>query len=244
MRCALAAMGFVNGDVRHNAAVIVDTLRKYAAQADIVLFGEAFLQGFYAATFDPAHDNAIALMQDAPMILEIRAAARQYATAVAFGFIEKAAEAFYSSYITIGPDGAVLDLYRRISPGWKEPFAGPQYREGEAFHTFPYMGKRIAVALCGDLWYDENITLMQQLQPDTVFWPVYTDFDYREWNTATKHEYAQQAAAIPAPVLYVNSLCKDKPGDEYAKGGAAHFAGGSIVREIPAVAEGVMVVDI
>lgn len=49
MKCALAAMGFIDGDIQHNKRVIIDTMKKYSDTADIVIFGEAFLQGFYCA---------------------------------------------------------------------------------------------------------------------------------------------------------------------------------------------------
>lgn len=47
MKYALAAVGFINGDIGHNKAVIADTLEKCAGKADDVIFGETFLQGFY-----------------------------------------------------------------------------------------------------------------------------------------------------------------------------------------------------
>ena len=123
MKCALASMGFINEDVQHNKNVIIDTLIKCSDEADIVIFGEAFLQGFYGATFDVEHDTELAIPQDDAIIKEICSVASQYATAVSFGFIEEAEDCFYSSQITIDSDGTVIDIYRRVSPGWKEPFA-------------------------------------------------------------------------------------------------------------------------
>ena len=244
MICALAPMGFINGDIPHNKNVIIRTLSEYSGKADIILFGEAFLQGFYAATFDPVHDEQIAVSLQDPTMEEIRSAARQYAAAVSFGFIEKADDLFFSSQITIGADGGIIDLYRRVSPGWKEAFANDRYREGDAFHSFSFMGKKIVTALCGDLWFDENTIAVRQLAPDVVFWPVYTDFNFEEWNTSMKHEYAEQAAKACKTVLYVNSFCKDKEDDEIARGGAALFQDGHILQEIPAGSEGILLVDL
>ena len=65
MRIALAALGFVNGDTPRNLQTILTLMAQYAGQADLVLFGEAFLQGFDAANFDPAHDRSVALKADA-----------------------------------------------------------------------------------------------------------------------------------------------------------------------------------
>ena len=244
MRCALAARGFINEDIRYNKRVIIDTMAEYADRADIVLFGEAFLQGFYAATFDPAHDAAVALTTDDPVIREIASAAKQHGTAASFGMIEKDGDAFFSSQLTIGADGQIIDVYRRVSEGWKEPFAGAQYREGDGFHAFTFMGKRIVTALCGDLWYDENVERVRQLQPDVVFWPVYTDFAAHVWNTSEKLEYAVQAAITGCRVLYVNSVCLDREGDEIACGGAALFDSGVIVSEVPSGGENVLIVEV
>ena len=55
---------------------------------------------------------------------------------------------------------------------------------------------------------------------------------------------AQQAGKLGCPVLYVNSLCKDKVGDDIARGGAALFVGGTIVQEVPSGEENVLFVEI
>ena len=109
---------------------------------------------------------------------------------------------------------------------------------------FEYKGKRIVVGLCGDLWFDENVVEIKSLSPDLVFWPVYTDYNYNEWNKSMKYEYAEQAGKIDGIVLYINSFCKDKDGDEIARGGSTLFVDGQIVKEIPAGNEDVLVVEV
>lgn len=244
MICALASMGFINGDLQYNKKVIIDTLIMCSKKADIVIFGEAFLQGFYGTTFDVEHDFKIAISRDDLIINEISTVAKQYATAVSFGFIEKTENCFYSSQITINSDGRVIDLYRRVAPGWKEAFAPDIYCEGKGFHTFSFMGKNLLIGLCGDLWFDKNIDQVKQLRPDIVLWPVYTDFNFNEWNTSVKYEYASQAKKICETVLYVNSFCRDKEGDEFAKGGLALFRNGNISQEIPSGSEDILIVEI
>lgn len=244
MKCALASMGFINEDLQHNKQVIMNSLTACSAKADIVVFGEAFLQGFYGATFDVEHDMHIAVSQDDSIIKEICSAAKQASTAVSFGFIEKANRYFYSSQITIDTNGDVIDLYRRVSPGWKEVFANHQYREGTGFHLFSFREKNILIGLCGDLWFDENVNKIKQLNPDVVFWPVYTDFNFNEWNNIIKYEYASQANKFCETALYVNSYCKDKKGDEIARGGSALFRNGEICAEIPSGKEGILLVEI
>lgn len=244
MRCALAAMGFRNEDIEFNKKVIMNTMIRYSKDADIVVFGEAFLQGFYGMTFETEHDEKLAVNQKDAIIQEICAVARDYNIAVSFGLIEKEGETFYSSQFTIDSEGNIIDVYRRVSPGWKEEFASENYCEGEEFHSFIYKERKIVVGLCGDLWFEENVHKVKQLLPDVVFWPMYTDFNYEEWNTSIKYEYAEQAGQMGGNVLYVNSVCLDKEADEIAKGGAALFVNGEIDREIPSGKEGILLVQV
>jgi len=241
VKCALAAVGFINGNIAYNKAVFADTLRKCAGRADVVLFGEAFLQGFSGINFVARHDTAVSISREDRIIHEICSMAKEYAIAVSFGFIEKDCGTFFSSQMTIDQSGQIIDLYRRVSPGWKEPFAGREYREGSEFHTFDFLGKKVAVGLCGDLWYEENIPRLNALKPDMVWWPVYTDYSASEWNSTAKLEYAEQAGKINAPVFYVNSVCLDDPQNcESAMGGAVLFEKGLIKGELPAGKEGIL----
>lgn len=107
-----------------------------------------------------------------------------------------------------------------------------------------HMDKRIAVGLCGDLWYDENIDMIKKINADIIFWPVYTDFNYEKWNKEIKYEYLEQASKINSDVLYVNSYCIDKDEKEIAKGGAILFSKGKIISEIPAGKEDILIVKI
>lgn len=244
LKCVLAALGFLNENIQHNKNVIIKTMIKYSSEADIIVFGEAFLQGFYGVNFEIEHDEKLALSQNDLIIKEICSVAKKYKIAVSFGFIEKVENRFYSSQITIASNGNIIDVYRRISPGWKEKFADERYREGNGFHIFYYMDKKIAVGLCGDLWFDENVNELKQLFPDVVFWPVYTDFNYNEWNTTIKYEYADQAGKIGGKVLYVNSVCKDKNEENIARGGAVLFIDGKIDKESPSEKESILFVEV
>lgn len=244
MRCALAALEFVNNDTERNLQTILLAMQQYAGRADLIVFGEAFLQGFDAADFDPSHDRLIAITTDDPIVQQLCEAARRCRLAVSFGFIEQDGCYFYSSQLTIDATGDITDHYRRVSPGWKLPHAGERYREGGGFHTFPFCGKRVAVGLCGDLWYDENIDALCRLAPDVVLWPVYTDFTPQEWNDAERLEYAAQAGRLATDVLYVNSVCSDPGIEGKAMGGAAHFRSGEIIADIPSGGAGVLLVDI
>ena len=254
MRIALAAVGLKTNDTERNKDRIISVLREYGGRADMAVFGETFLQGFDCLACEYARDRETAVTQDSPVIGEIRAAAARNRIAAALGYVERDGEKLYSSLLVIGKDGGTIADYRRISPGWKEKRADGHYREGDRFLTFPFEGRRFSAALCGDLWYDENIRKMRELAPDIVLWPVYVDYTEDEWNASVKYEYARQAARACENVLFVNPVCLDParpagtdPGEDVfgpARGGAAYFRGGEIALERAAGKEGVLVVGI
>ena len=198
------------------------------------------LSGLTASSWDYEIDKNMAVTINDPVIEEIRKTAKECAVAVSFGYIEKEGESLFSSQLTIGKSGDILDNFRRVSVGWKEPVADSHYKEGTGFHTFMFEDKECAVGLCGDFWDDTNVERMKALEADVVLWPVYTDFNYEEWNNTIKYEYAEQAARFGQGVCYVNSVCMDRDAYEIAKGGAAYFLDGRIKYQTPAGEESVL----
>ena len=153
------------------------------------------------------------------------------------------AQSIDSFKLTIGANGDIVDVFRRVSEGWKESCADAHYKEGDSFHTFEYLNTKISIGLCGDLWDEEYVSQMKVLGADIVIWPVYTDFNFDEWNSAVKYEYAEQAAKCGNKVLYVNSVCLDRDEYEIARGGAAFFEEGKIIKETPSGKESVLYVS-
>ncbi|WP_103981692.1 carbon-nitrogen hydrolase family protein [Helcococcus massiliensis] len=242
MKIALAAVGFVTNDIEYNLGKIKDIVKKYYKEVDLLVFGESFLQGFDCLTWEYLKDTEIALDRESYYIKRIKSLAKEYQVAISFGYIEKDKEKIYSSQLTINKNGEILDNFSRVSIGWKEPIADFHYCEGEGFRQFNYLNKSISIALCGDLWYEENCIQMKELNTDIVLWPVYTDFNFQEWNDTIKYEYAEQAEKCGNKLLYVNSHCLERDSDSIARGGAALFSNGKIESEIPAGEEGVLIV--
>lgn len=244
MKINLMSLAFKTKDVLHNKKVIINAMNEYSHKADMLVFGESFLHGFEALSWDYECDKYLAISIDDDIIADIRAAAKANDIAVSFGMIEKHDDKLYSSQVTIGKDGDVLDVFRRVSSGWKEPIADEHYCGGDGFHTFDFEGKKILVGICGDFWHDELVEEASKLTKDLVLWPVYTDFAPKVWNEEEKYEYAEEAAILKAPVLYVNSVCYDYDDDYIAKGGACLFDAEKIVEEVPSGAEAVLSIEI
>ncbi len=236
MKIALASARLVDRDVRHNLSQMERFMKEAkAGGAALVCFGEAFLQGFNALSWDYEADRKIALSTASDEFEQIKAWTKQLEIDVLFGYNELADGFIYSSCALIA-EGRLVHNYRRISRGWKEYWkTDTHYREGERPEVFLYRGKTCVIGLCGDLWdAPEQFAMGEEL----LFWPVYVSWTREEWENDGKLEYAQQAGLCCGKTLYVNALA-----DGDAFGGAALFSGGAIQSEWPLFKEGLLYVE-
>lgn len=233
---ALASKPFVNGDVAVNLATMLRTMEDAAAQgADLVCFGESFLQGFDSLCWVYDEDRAMALPQDATLISSIREASRTLGVDVLFGYIEREGETLYSSCMLV-EKGETVCNYRRMSRGWKEyDRTDGHYREGSEPKLFDYRGWKCCITLCGDLW-DEMTQDRFRLGEDILFWPVYCGYTPEEWQQGARAEYAAQCRDAAPLTLFVDSIC---PGE--SQGGCAVFQAGNTVEELPPGTEGLLI---
>ena len=238
----LASKEFVNNDITHNLETIHSTINEYSSKVDLIIFGEAYLQGFDALRWNYEEDKHIAIEQSSPIIKEIAEACKKGNIAISFGYYEKDDEHIYDSYITISKDGEIVNNYRRVSIGWKEKYASKEYAEGDGIIKFTLEDKSFAIALCGDGWDENNVLVIRDLDVDILLWPLYVDFKEDRWNKELKYEYAFEAKKMAKRVLLVNSLNYEK--DALARGGAIYFLDGIIKDELPAGGEGTLIIDI
>ena len=213
------------------------------AGADMALFGEAFLQGFEAMTFDYAHDIEKTFSLGSHIIARICAFARETGIALGFGWYENDHGAIYASYMLVSGEGQVLANYRRMSPGWKEPGAHADYRGGKHFLTVRYLGKTLALMLCGDFWEDHLLPAIVEMDvdADAFLWPVHCDYAVSDWEAGVREEYRERSQILEHPVLFINNYAK--PVDR-AKGGLYHWYLGKTVAALEMGEEGMLVVEV
>ena len=236
MRIGLASYRCENRNVGFNLRQIGRAMRQCAGKADLICFGEAFLQGFDALCWDYEKDREIALEQSSEPFDRLLGWTAEYGLSLATGYIERDRDALYSSFAVLS-QGRAVHNYRRISQGWKEyGRTDGHYREGTDTLAFRLHGREMAVALCGDLWeFPERFRTAPLL-----LWPVYVNYPVEEWNGGALCEYAAQAALAASDVLMVNPL----DGNPVNHGGAFHFRGGQVVASIPFDEEGILIADI
>ncbi len=239
MKIALASARFIDCNIGFNLSQI----EKYMLQAktmgaDLLCFGESYLQGFECLKWDYEIDKNTAVSLSSPEFTQLSKWTAEIGVDLLFGFIEKCENALYSSCAVLS-NGKLLHLYRRISKGWKEFWhTDSHYQEGDAVKLFSYQDKNCLIALCGDLWdYPERF-----LQgADLLFWPVFVNFSIEEWINAELADYLKQANTVCSDVLFINSIVD---GEKPAFGGCYHFADGEIKECLPMGKEGLFIVDV
>lgn len=224
MVIGLASHTFVNRDIAANIAQIERGLELARGKADLLCFGEAFLQGFDAMNWNYAHDRTIAVTQDSDEIKRLCALTMQYEVDILFGYLEREDDKLYSSCMLI-ENGRILHNYRRISEGWKYYWiTDKHYCEGDKAEDFLYKGQVFRVALCGDLWvYPERFRT-----DGILLWPVCCNFTQAEWEGQYAAEYAAQAFLAARKTLYVDAIDNDAD----CPGAACCFENGTVATEL------------
>lgn len=234
MKIGLAVYEFRNNDIEFNLRQIEKALENARGKVDLLCFSETFLQGFDALTWEYGHDRQVAVSRDSETMARLCAMTEQYQTDLLFGYIEKDGEALYSSCAVIS-DGRIIHNYRRITRGWKEySITDGHYQEGTDTAAFEYFGRKIRIALCGDLWDCPE----QFMTEDLLIWPVYVSYSLEEWEEAVP-EYAEQAGSVSRKTLLVNAISKDPD----AHGGAFVFEGSTVAARLPFDQESILIAE-
>ena len=205
-------------------------------KAELLCFGEAFLQGFDALCWNYDTDKLTALELSSEAMTRLRNWTVRYGVSLITGYIEKDGEKLYSSCVVLSK-GEIVHNYRRISKGWKEySITDGHYCEGTDTAPFMLNGKKIGLAVCGDLWdFPEKFGT-----EGLLIWPVYVNYTPDEWNSGVLDEYAAQAAQAAKDVLMINPL-DHEPANH---GGSFHFHDGQIAARLPFDEEGILIVNI
>ena len=142
MKIALASAKFKNNDVPFNLRQIEDCmLQAKEAGAELVCFGEAFLQGFDALTWYWERDRDVAVTTDSEVFRALERLTADTGIDLLVGFLEREGEEIYSSCALLS-EGRAVHNYRRISRGWKDfRKTDAHYREGREVTPFRWRGR-------------------------------------------------------------------------------------------------------
>lgn len=98
------------------------------------------------------------------------------------------------------------------------------------------MEKDILVAICGDLWDDNNLSRINKLKKDLVLWPLHIDYEIEQWEKEFS-DYLLQTEKLNKPVLMINNISKTSYGGCY-------YYHGKVVKSLSMGIEGFLIQDI
>lgn len=237
MKIGLVSYEFKNGEIEYNIKKIEKAIISANGKADLLCFGETFLQGFDSLSWNYEIDKNIAITKDSFIMDKLKNLSEKYNIDLGIGYIEREREQIFSSFVVI-EKGKIIHNYRRITKNWKEySITDEHYCEGKISETFIYKNTEFKIALCGDMW----ICPEKFKTNGILLWPVYCNFSKDEWENTEQSDYAKQSKLVSDNVLLVNSITKDEP---ISIGGAYYFKNGKIEKSLELNKEDILFVEI
>lgn len=194
MRALLCQLSSRVGDPLANAERAAETILSHA-DADLAVFPELFLSGYTYRNLAVA-----ARTVDDDEIRVVRRAAREAATAVVLGFVERTPQGIANSVALIEQDGEVVAIYRKTQLFGDERTT---FVPGQQLLVAPLAGVRVAPLICFDVEFPEPARALAVAGADLIVTssanmePFYVD-----------HEVASRARAVEnrRPHVYVNAV--------------------------------------
>ena len=208
-RLALVSL-LITPDVERNLSAVADAVEEaYAEGCRLVCFPECALTGLVDSE---DYESDIKLAVDIPgnTTDEIGFLAKRYGLNIAIGLLERDQGRLYDTAILFNEDGKIILKYRRINPKWHSSNAPKDlYVEGISFSVAHTSLGKMAFAICGDMFDDTVVTMIQTAQPDYLIVPLARSFaDYAQdwWEEEEKWAYVQQIANIGTTSFIINSF--------------------------------------
>ena len=201
------------GPEAENIDAVSDLVARAAGEgAQIILPPELFEGPYFCKVEDEALFATARPTMEHPSVRAMAKLAKQLGVAIPTSFFEKDGPHHYNTLAMIGPDGEILDQYRKShipdGPGYEEKY---YFRPGNTgFKTWDVFGTRIGVGICWDQWYPECARAMALMGAELLFYPTAigsepydTDLDTsRMWRRAMQGH----AVSNCMPVIAANRI--------------------------------------
>lgn len=219
MKICLVPLKTVFGDPERNFQEIDTRLREASSyKPDMICFPECALTGYM---YEKADLEKFSESLEEVTITRIRESAKAYSTAICLGMIERDIDLFFNTAIVINNNGAIVHKYRKVSEK-------PPYSNGKEISTFEYLGFRMRVLICGDL-FTKEAEKSQSPAYDLQIIPMSRSFagkspDSGRWENSERMEYLKAVKSTGVTSLIVNAL---DVGSEFSAFGGAFVVDGN-----------------
>jgi len=240
MRVAACQVPDVRDDVPRALAVIQAKARQAeAAGADVVLFPECFLQGYFT---DVANVQRLAIDMAGEAFAPVRALSEQSSLLFIVGMIERAEEGCYNTAAVL-QGGELLGRYRKSALLESERRS---FRRGTEFPVFEVAGRRLGINICYDLCFPEPSQRLAAQGVQVLLCPcnnMLSQANAERWKA--QHNTIRALRCRESGLWLVSSDVTGARDGRISYGPTALIdPDGTVLEQVPLSAEGLLIVDI
>lgn len=165
----------LSNDMAANIAHVSELVREAAGKGAQVILPPELFEGEYFCRVEEEGLFATARpVGEHPAVLAMGQLAAELGVIIPTSFFEADGPHFYNSLAMVGPDGAVMGVYRKShipdGPGYEEKY---YFRPGNTgFKVWPGPSATLGVGVCWDQWYPETARAMMLMGADILFYPT------------------------------------------------------------------------
>lgn len=185
--------------------------------AQVILPPELFDGPYFCKVEDEALFARAAPVGEHPSVRAMAKLAKKLGVAIPTSFFEKDGPHHYNSLAMIGPDGAIMGVYRKShipdGPGYEEKFYFRPGNSGFKVWDVPLPDggvTRIGVGVCWDQWYPETARAMALMGAELLFYPTAIGSEPYDasFDTSRMWQRAMQGHAVSncMPVIAANRI--------------------------------------
>jgi predicted amidohydrolase len=163
--------------------------------ADLLVLPELFLSGYNVGPRLPAWGEAA----DGPFARRIAALAKAHGIAILYGYGEMADGVLYNAATCFGADGARLGGHRKLvmPPGMETAY----FSGAAGYQTFELGGFKVAILICYDAEFPENMRAVAQMGAELVLVPTALG---QQWGVVAQKVIPSRAFENGVFVCYAN----------------------------------------
>lgn len=160
--------------------------------------------------------SVLAEPRDGPFAQKIARLAQDFGTAILYGFAERDDENVFNSAQCIDRTGSIIGLHRKLllPPG----FEGDQFCPGSEYTLFPFGGLKLALLICYDVEFPENLRQVAEMGADLVLVPTALG---AQWGVVSERVVPTRAFENGVFLCYANYCGSEN--------GLAYFGGSCLV---------------
>ncbi len=239
-----------------NIAAVSALVEEAAARgAKLILPPELFSGPYFCRVEDEALFALARPTAQHPSVIAMQALAAKLSVTIPTSFFERDGHHYYNTLAMIGPDGAIMGIYRKShipdGPGYEEKF---YFRPGnDGFKVWDIPGDtgqavRIGVGICWDQWYPEAARVMALHGAEALLYPTAIGSEPYDAGLDTSRMWRRamigHAVSNCLPVIASNRIGAEGPAEAAQSFYGHSFISdewGDLIAEFGAGEEGVLV---